>query len=370
MKIGILTFHYAHNYGAVLQAYSLKTYLESLGHDVRIIDYRNHNIAREYPKKLKMITRKKYILNPLNWKEAIRSIEKWYYSKKSWSIQFLRFENFINRYLLNGELNDWRDDIKKCQLIFFGSDQIWEDNLIGEHEKIYFGCFDTSAIKATYAASCYDAKIFSKSKKIQFLSNFDYLSTREETLAKVIKNVFPEKEIKTVVDPVFLLSQNDFRSISFREKEINHEYILFYYVTENSELSRISHYLRETENKKVIEIHYSKMKGYNDNWQLTDVGPLEFLDLFSNAKMIITNSFHGTAFSLIFKKTFWTLSNNVRIVDALSRFGLQSRRIDSFSDWIQKKEEEINYDEFGAKMTKYVKKSKDYIQKILNEVQK
>lgn len=358
MKIGILTFHYAHNYGAVLQAYALKTYIETLGHEVFVLDYRNNNIVREYPKKLRPRIPKKFFFNPLCWGWAYEEIERCIFSRKTWEIQYTKFQNFIDGYLLQNNRKDWKTQCEECDKVFFGSDQIWEENIVGKNELVYFGEIDSDARKISYASSCFNPSKFAESNNLKKIKNFDYISTREESLASVIRKAYPTQSVKTVVDPVFLLDRKKYEAIA---DDKSNDYILFYYVSENNELAKISEYLRIIEGKKVIEIHYYNSKKISNTWQLTDVGPEEFLGLISGAEMIITNSFHGTAFSLIFEKPFWSLSSNVRIVDVLEKFELTDRRIESYEEWREKKNYEIDYAVFDSKMNNLISESKQYI---------
>lgn len=368
MKIGILTFHYAHNYGAVLQAYALKTYLESMGHSVYILDYRNKYIEQEYPKKLHPRFPKKYFYNPTKWKKIKESIERCYYSKDSWEKRFNKFDEFINIYLLGYEDNNWRDLYQNCDLIFFGSDQIWEENIVGIKELVYFGKIKTKAKKISYAASCFDPNALVKSDRIKEIKNFDKISVREESVAKIINRYYPDIDVKTVVDPVFLLKKGIYKEISLDLNIKN--YTLAYFVTENTELSKICDYIRNVEKKKVIEIHFFNTKQIRSKWQLTDIGPREFLGLFLGAEEIITNSFHGTAFSLIFHKQFWSLSKNVRVVDILNKFDMYERCVESFDNWNEKKRNTIDYSSFDYKMQSLVSDSENFINQAIEMVGK
>lgn len=362
MKIGILTFHYAHNYGAVLQAYALKKYLSDLGHETSIIDYKNESIVKSYPYPLKPFIRKKDILFPTHWVKIKQELIKTKLSKKEWHYQYQKFELFIKKYL--SDLDEWESSIKHQDIIFFGSDQIWEPNLTGGYDPIYLGYFDTRAKKISYAASCFSvtqnfSEFFQKG-----LNNFDHISVREEALASALSQV-AKKEINVVADPVLLLNKEDYKPLIKKENDYKN-YILFYFVSENTILRQISDYLRNQLGEKVIEIHYFRTPDTLNEWQKTDVGPEEFITLIYNAKQVFTNSFHGTAFSILFEKQFYTVSQNIRILNLLEKLSLSDRNLKSLLSFQTSDITCIQYEQIKKKKENYLKQSKDYINMVLN----
>ena len=126
-KIGILTFHNAHNYGAVLQAYALKTKLNRMGYEAKILNYRNPYIARLYRKVIHIDFWKRDIL-PSRWGKVIREVGENFYGLKEWQSQWKVFERFIEDHLLDGQTKKLTmKDLEKeqCDVYILGSDQIW-----------------------------------------------------------------------------------------------------------------------------------------------------------------------------------------------------------------------------------------------------
>ncbi len=366
MRLGILTFFNAHNYGAVMQAYALKTYLKSLGHEVQIINYRNPCIDKAYPRHLYPRLGKKDILLPSHWMNTYKEIERCFYSNKVWEQQYIKFKNFVEFTLNVREDVDWKSQIDKLDIIFFGSDQIWEKKIVGNKERVLFGNFKTSAKKVSYAASCYSEESAISNELIQSLKKFTFISVREKNLALIIqKKLEMSKKIYTVVDPVFLLDKEDYQCIINRAPCLKENYIVFYFVSENKELSKISQYIREKKDKKVIEIHYYRTKQISNDWQRADIGPDEFLSLLYYADAVYTNSFHGTAFSLIFHKHFWVLNNNMRIVNLLGNCHMEERRIADFNDWIKRKHLLTDFSQCDRDIKSMVSSSKKYIDRVL-----
>ena len=237
MKTGILTFYYAHNYGAVLQAYALKTYLSQLGNEVYMIPYRNKGIQNRYPRKLKPLIAKKDLLYPSRWAKCIEEMRKTYNSRKDWAVQYEKFEDFISEQLLADQIPDWKSLVLDLDVIFFGSDQIWERRIVGESDFIYAGDFLTRAKKIGYAASCFSEETVFSEQMICHLKKFSMISVREHKLAQKLSGIL-NMPVEVVCDPVFLLEASDYDRLEVAEMTC-HGYILFYFVSEDPELQMI-----------------------------------------------------------------------------------------------------------------------------------
>ena len=192
MKIGILTFHNAHNYGAVMQAYALRTKLREMGQDAVILNYRNQTIENSY----------------LPWRECR-------YEQADWSVQWDKFNAFIEGVLLEGHTSEIKfENLKRLAIDCFicGSDQIWNSWLTGGLDGAYFLDFETNAKKISYAASKYTFEITDTEKKYfsDSLADFSAVSVREAGLAEsLLKNC--QINARTVLDPVLLLDANDYK---------------------------------------------------------------------------------------------------------------------------------------------------------------
>lgn len=365
MKVGIVTFYNAHNYGAVWQAFALKRYLEKTGNQVEIIQYHNPNIAAAYPKHLHLRLGKKDFIIPSRWGRSLEEYKRIKYSKEEWNVQYQKFEEFIKVYLCNNSEKQWELQVYEKDLIFFGSDQIWEEKITGKDKKIYFGDFDTKARKVSYAASCFSETSVLSDYMISNLRRFDKISVREQAYADKLKKIL-SKEVIVVSDPVFLLDSKSYESLICKSNN-KEPYVLFYFVNEDPELQKISTHIKNKFNKRIIEIHYYKLNNYPEEDKIYSAGPLEFLRLFYCASEIYTNSFHGTAFSMIFHKCFYSLSNNMRINNILHIMNLESRKITSYEDWIDviKNQSVIDYRKVDILKDQYIQVSVDFINSIL-----
>ncbi len=354
MKVGILTFHDAHNYGAVLQAFALKKYLKSKGAEVKIINYHHKNLPYGFPKKRKIE------------KKNISNIYKHLYSKKSHYLRWERFEAFINE-LIDYDITTYmsEEDLSKLDIDVWisGSDQIWNSDITKGLNKGYFLNFPTKGIKTTYAVSMGIQKLDEEYEKEfkEFINQIDFISVREDAL-KVYAEKFTDKPIQKVVDPTLLLEKQDYEEL-YRDRLIKEDYLLIYTLGPDERLKVIAEKIAKERNLKIIEINDYKMPKYFCT-QISDAGPHEFVTLFRDASYVITNSFHGTIFSIINEKefiTFTRLNRNSRMESLLEMAGLKDRLIANVEEI--EKVKEIDYTQVKNNIKIQVEKSKEFINK-------
>lgn len=348
LKIGILTFHNAHNYGAVLQAYAMKTYLIKMGHEAGIINYINDSIAANYIKTGKFNAP----LKQLHWEE-----------------QCDKFEKFINEMLLeNNTEKISADQLERLSadidVLICGSDQIWNSGLTGGLDSVYFLNFQTRAKKVSYAPSKYKNWIKEEEKNYfsKCLSHFDFLSTREYALSSELMKLV-DKKIETVMDPVFLLDASDYLKIKTNAYSDIESFILVYYLVEDKKLYTYAKKMQSILKIPIVEIHFFDVES-NENIQLSNCGPMEFVELFFKCSFVITNSFHGTAFSIILKKDFYAVyQEDCRKDQLLRMLNLENRRI--YSDEIFEDEIYIDYETVYQHLKSGIDFSKSFLKKAL-----
>lgn len=358
MKIGILTFHCAHNYGAVIQCFGLQQYLKSLGHQVFVIDYRpsyfdfyqRSNIS--YKKSANMIAFLKTKIKRL----LVNNAEKRRYEA---------FEQFINsKFNLTPYiyLNDYSD----FDVIILGSDQIWNPGITGgNYDGVYFGeNLKTKII--TYAASCSNSKLLDSQIKYlkEHLNYIDIISVRETSL-KVILEPLVKKTITTVIDPSFLPNIDEYNLLCkpvCRKKP----YVLIYEICRNEDTYRIAKEIAKSINADVIElVSYASPKYYAKRFKM-ESGPIDFLSYIKYAECVVTTSFHGMALSLKFQKNFYSIRQgtnaDLRSESLLSKIGLLDRFIPLNSSV---KYHRINYSECLPKLNSVIDNSKKFLLKAL-----
>lgn len=335
MKIGILTFHYAHNYGAMLQAYALCTKLKKFGHNAEIVDYRLPYIYRNHERLgLRAFYKQRYssencILGAL---KTLKNFPRYFFRPTKW----YKFEFFLNNILPKSVRLSSAEGINKqgYDVIICGSDQIWNTRLTGELIPLYFCDGLYAPKKITYAAS--NGNEYIEPKFIldfaRLFKNLDYVSIREKGLSDFLNNNGFKNTC--VLDPVFLLSKEEWQKVA--EKPIESNYLLTYSFDESPGFFEFAYNVANKLGKKMIVYSFEKKLNLQDDIKQFYIGgPKEFLGYLMNADFIITNSFHGTAFSIIFRKQFYSIPpkhGRERIDSLLCTFGLQSRLVESDND--------------------------------------
>jgi hypothetical protein len=312
MKIGILTFHWATNYGAALQAYALQTYLRNLGHDVYIINYR----PKQYKKTIfKCFFRKRFWLCLAEVKEYIKEKKVEEFRKK-----------YLNETSLYGSLDELRKNPPEFEVYICGSDQIWNPSFTAKGEgkptSAYFLDFgDTNITRIAYAVSfgCEEypeaAAIIAK----KYMRNFKAISVREDSGISIVTRMGFKNPVK-MPDPTLLLSRDDYL---FNDKEnILIKQNAFVYILRN-EYSEVKGIISNLQSR--YEILLSSHLLNSDSIQ-------EWVNKIRNASIVLTNSFHGMVFSLIFHIPFIVVpakgseaGMNDRFYSLLSDLNLQHR---------------------------------------------
>lgn len=333
-KVAILTFHYAHNYGAVLQALALKKYLEYMNLDVEIINYRNKKVDDVYKGKLGWRPRRKW-LNPRYWTEILKQFKFIRYASFDWERRQKSFEEFISDVVIRRSKVVSFDELSdlKVDAFIVGSDQVWNKGITGGLDKGYLLDFKTPARKVSYAASM-GSWDFSH-KEVMYLKrcleDFDAVSVREQQIAWKL-NEYSKKDIYTMIDPTLLLDAEayaDWETTEFLEKE---KYVCAYFVTESRELMACAQKVADVMGIKLIELHCYKRPEFEDHYQIAHIGPAQFLWYIKHAEFVVSNSFHGTAFSILYEKPFYAVyinGKNQRIQNLLAALELTHRHIET-----------------------------------------
>ncbi|GHU05148.1 hypothetical protein FACS1894147_11030 [Spirochaetia bacterium] len=367
MKIGILTFHRAENFGAVLQTYSLQEYLKSLGHTVEIIDYRNKAIERAYDLyDISFLFKHKNIVKSL-WLLFVRvfTFNTQLGNKK-------KYTEFRNNYLsvsqkMYTSIADFNTtDYDAC---ICGSDQIWNPVITDGLDMVYFLDFTQKKNfkKIIYAASSelYAYKIYQEKRDIlsHCIKNLDAISVREESLALEISK-YSSKKIHVLLDPVFLSDR------SFYLSELKHpgvkKYIFAYYMSRPKLNQGTTLQNAKEEKKNIIEYYAAGIFIVNKkpmNWEGTVWTLMSYIYY---ADIVITTSYHGMLFSLIFNKDFYVINKGsiIRQRDLLKRLHLESRIIDSY-DCLNNCMP-IDYTEVNKRLSAYIEESKTFLLHALN----
>lgn len=329
MKIGIITYHSAYNFGSVLQAYATQECVRELGHDVGIINYRLKSQEAFYKPSAQM--------TPKGIIKMLLDIGK----KTSKENRIEKYENFIAQKMdLTSEFSE-PEEFYKCfsdfDILISGSDQIWNkySNELRSVDWKYMEPYLLHGFpgkKISYASSVVTMQEQDLQHICRYLMGFHSIACREENAAASIRKI-TNKEVVAVCDPTLLLEKERWRSLCDDREVIHGDYVLLYTL---GTFKKANHVVNQVSkcfpDKKIVVLAplASIMKKGNCE-TLIDVGPAEFLKLIDKAKLVITDSYHGTLFSINFNKNFYYFSdpekNEIRIVEVLKRLGLMERMI-------------------------------------------
>lgn len=360
IKIGILTFHRAINFGAVLQAYALQNSIEKYDVMCEVIDYRCSFIENYYkPYSLKNLpTLKRFIATIVKNGKFINNREN--------------FEKFINNSLKTSKIYYTKEELEKDKNKYnsyiVGSDQIWNYQT-AEFDNTYFLNFESDNFKKNSYAASFGIKDIPKNLKDEYkkrLENFKNISVREKEGQEIVSNILG-KEVPIVLDPTLLLNSDEWSrlAISPIEKE---KYILVYLIAETKEILDIARKLSKENNLKIIYINdkfYKRKK--MENRRKVDI--YEWVTLFKNASFIVTNSFHGLCFSINFEKEFYMqllpepAKVNSRLENILKKFELEDREIRTIKELYKVKK--IDYSVVNKILEQERKCSHKYLSNII-----
>lgn len=364
MKCGILTFHNAHNYGAVIQAYALKEIVKSFGINCEIINYRNENIDKRYDaivKKKRIFIRTRdfrVFLDRYLWNRDVPMMQP------CWTTQYSKFETFIDEVLLDGEpascANPMENEFEKYDAIIVGSDQVWNKAITGGMDPVYYLDVPFKGIRISYAASTdfnsfFDDDIYLR----ETLGSFDSISVREKRVASEINHRFGLTAY-CCIDPSLLLDGSDYDCLIGDYKGRQKKFVFAYFVYEDKKLAEYASFIAVELEIELVELHYYKRRWMKDNNQYADMGPVEFLWHIKNAEFVITNSFHGTALSIVYHKPFYCVYDaNDRIDNILECLDLKTRHRDH--NVFLKVDDPINYNEVQEKLVAYREYSVNFL---------
>ncbi len=344
-ETGILTFHCADSYGAMLQAYGLKRYLTGKGLKAHVIPYEpifmtgRHWWIPYVPlgSPLKIVGWGLY-----KWKCNLRE-------GRSFFVRRANMRSFRKRYLVEKGQKKmfFTYQLRRLpyQYYIVGSDQIWNPRVTCGLRAVYFGAFPNSkkAKVIAYAASLGSRSLPTEYEKefSKLIKHVDAVSVRENAAVTCVSKFYPG-EVLMVPDPVFLLKRKEWQRI---EKLPDREgYIVVFITEKNDELFEYAKELSKSRGLPVVEIGNGIDIAEKSFETVRTAGPQEFLGYIHKADYVITNSFHGTAFSIIFEKRFTVFGHSgagERIHNILQVCGLESRlyqknnnaEIDEDIDW-------------------------------------
>lgn len=358
-KIGILTFHWADDFGAMLQAYGLKYTLEDMDCKVDVVPYANRNLVGRYwlfcwIGERTDTQKKSGRWNKSRSKSNLKNFSHFHRKRRA-------MKQFRRKFLTTkaGKSRERFLKLKKYDAIVIGSDQVWNPEITVGIDSMYFGNFakKSDAKTIAYAASLGKERLEPEDgKHIGALldKNFDFVSVRENSSIPFLKE-YSEKDILAMPDPTLLCNCSVWEKLTCNPG-VAEPFVLFHTTETNEEMLGFAKGLCEKHGLKFI------------NARELAIGPSGFLWLVEHAEYVVTNSFHCLVYSILFHKCFFIFSHsnkNARLKDLLENTGLTDRIAEHFTDEIAL--QEPDWAKVDACLLSLQSKGKAFLETVLGE---
>lgn len=374
MKIGIITIQKSpSSYGGNLQSFALWRYLSDLGHDVEIIDlyrpaqegYINSTNAIKYhtytykPSSSRLSIKDRISsLNPKGWLARIRK-NRFLLEMQQFAAQARYSRPFFS-------VDDLYNTPPVYDLLISGSDQIWNKDMKFEMAP-YFLDFAKVSRKISYASS-FGKSTFDESYKaqiIQWLSTYEKVSVRENSGVELLKSLGIDSTL--VLDPTFLLREEEWLKQVDTCKPKKPYIMLFILYESERVLECVSNIAKEMS----LEVYSNKK--YKDFRSIAGISVKKWLGYINSSSIVITDSFHATTFSIIFKKNFYSLiidneisvKRSTRLVNLLDGFGLQDHLINENQIETIPRKSAIDYSKVDSQIESAISHSQQFLHSVL-----
>lgn len=352
MKIAVITYHCSNNKGAVMQTYGLCKFLRRHGYDLELIDVRQSEKTNQ-PFYVKLI---KFFVVGYRMKQDIKKF----------------YPPLTRRYISVEEL---RNDPPKADCYIVGSDQVWNPNISKDLMMAYFLDFGGKNVKRiSYASSFGISEWVIKDNAVNqrissLLKSFSALSVREKEGKLLCEKEF-QVVPKVVLDPTFLNEDYNEFTAGVRQEDI----IVCYKINKTIDFWKYAPKIKDKLGIPITILNYNyPKKGYKYCFPPS----LDFwMKSIASAKFVLTDSFHGVAFSIINRKNFCVILNHndrdSRLINIIMEFGLQDRMFNSVEEMLEMNVwmNPIDYSKHEDIIKKRVKESQEYLLNALNAIDK
>lgn len=366
-RIGIITIQKCNNFGADLQAYALGAKLRSMGYDAENIDYLFYKNPRHRGGKLDRPVLPISLKNRV--KEALFPVLARVKGFRNNRRQLKRSERFSSWFAANVKTGREYRSVKSLydappqyDVYMVGSDQVWNPRLYS-NIKPYFLDFACKGARCVSYASSFgvgelSGPVFYKYK--QWLKRFSHIGLREKSGADIVNAMALDAEVAHVLDPTLLLTADDWFRVTVRPSDAPEgKYLLLYDLISSQETVDLARRWADEKNLKVARIGDGAY------------GPGEFLWLFANAEAVVTNSFHGTVFSILNHRPFYTviprgMNNAGRIESLIAKLGLSARMVHAANGGKQTLSVVIDWTQIDSKLDVLRKESIDFLERAIS----
>lgn len=386
-KIGMAINYDYPDYGGMLQAYASFRKIRDLGYDPEAINI-NALIGDIKKRKIKYFASN--ILDVSIVKEKSQIIFKKIRTKFNKELnlnlvkRYTAFEEFYTKkFKVSREYKSW-EELRGCcneySSVVVGSDQLWlPSNIAGDYYTLSFVPHNVN--KVAYATSFGVSNIPSRQreKTEKFLGRIDYLSAREESGQRLIKE-YTGRDVSLVCDPALLLTSSEWDEDATPGRIIEDKYVFCYFMGDNPwQREFVKQVKRRTGYKIVSLLHLDQYIKTDEDYvdeAPYDISPADFINLVKNAEFVCTDSFHGTVFSLIYRRKFFTfmrfsdaatLSTNARITTLLKRIGVEDRLVQKNSNVDEMLNKNMDFEKIQNRLKDFREESLKYLIGALNK---
>lgn len=369
-KIGIITLHRVRNYGSVLQTYALCEILKKYGTDPTVIDY----IPERFRLRTDLFYVRKDRYTDKNGREnGIKKLILILASILPRVYYYTRFSQFVHKYIKVSKKQYFNcDDLKKdtklnYEIYMNGSDQVWNMAWENRVDPTFFLDFANEKKRYAFAASFSKPELAMEEFNIMkpLLQKYEYISVREKSGIDIL-NAMRTNNAEFVLDPTFLLTEQQWNNVASK-RLIKEPYVLIYGLNANLNLRPLAKNIAMKKKLKVADFCRSIRARDGVDYVLGFKTPQDFLSAILYADYVVTDSFHGTAFSINFNKDFLSIRNSFpeRAKSLLELAGLKDRFVDISCVDEQIELQPINYNEVNSRIEILRKTSIDFINKIV-----
>lgn len=364
----LVTFHTPINFGAVLQATALSNYLNyAFGLDVYVINFRSPALTKTYPivhfqKSLGGI--KTFLIDSLNIFNELKKRKK--------------FNSFVKHHMkltkIYRSLYELNKDNLTCDYLISGSDQVFRPTRSFEERAVFYLAFaNACSCKFSYAGSFGGVDIADNDVPLikKYLSSFNYISVREKSGVDSLKKIGLDSTL--VLDPVFLLTKEEWQRFEDSDNYpiFKKEYILYYALIDDEKYHHYVFCISKILNLPIVVVGPVKRLPFKVSYFLKTAGPSEFLSLIKHCSLVLTSSFHGIAFSLIYQKQFLSLEEDEilrnRVENLLNSIGIDYV---SFKNYLklckEKRNNYVDYEIVNKKLKELINDSKIFLERCID----
>lgn len=378
MRIGIITILKVNNYGAELQAYATQAILKKLGYEAEIIDYLFYkNPAHKRTAKGRPVFPFSFTTKVKEWLYPKMMAVRTFRHRKEQRERARRFELFHQENTSTSKTYRSMDELYAAKMDYdvylTGSDQVWNPGVYSSLDPYFLTFAPKGKKRISYAASFGVSQLpdYATAYYRRQLRNYAAIGVREKDAVEMVKAV-SNQDAKWVLDPTLLLSWQEWMSVA-KPYAVDGDYILMYELTPCPYIRQLAEYFQMMKGWRIVRVckNANPEDKEGEIWNILDAGPAEFLSLLAHAALVITNSFHGTAFSVNFQRDFYTIlplrkQNNSRQRSLLELLALTDRLLLEGAPWPDVLTLEIDYTNASKRLEEERHKSIDFLKNAID----